>query len=104
MDAAGEAHEQAGHAELRGAWFEDILNTVLDQNIPTDKDGWTECVRAVVMAKNSLLRVHGRSPCQIALGRNPEVPTDLMQETPNVAANSAALHDEPFAEMEKRRQ
>eukprot|EP00959_Pyramimonas_sp_CCMP1952_P172970 3614689-Pyramimonas_sp.AAC.1 len=51
------------------------------------------------MAKNSLLRAHGHSPYQIALARNPEVPTDLMQETPN----SAALHDEPFAEMEKRR-
>eukprot|EP00959_Pyramimonas_sp_CCMP1952_P192630 4027894-Pyramimonas_sp.AAC.1 len=56
------------------------------------------------MAKNSLLRVHGRSPCHTALGRNPEAPPDLMQETPNVVVNGAALRDEPFAEMEKRRQ
>eukprot|EP00959_Pyramimonas_sp_CCMP1952_P372299 7796265-Pyramimonas_sp.AAC.1 len=56
------------------------------------------------MAKNGLLRAHGHSPYQIALGRNPEVPTDLMQESPNAVANSAALHDEPFVEMERRRQ
>eukprot|EP00959_Pyramimonas_sp_CCMP1952_P022280 468648-Pyramimonas_sp.AAC.1 len=58
----------------------------------------------MVMAKNGLLRAHGHSPDQIAPGRNPEVPTDPMQESPNMAVNSAALHDEPFAEMERRRQ
>eukprot|EP00959_Pyramimonas_sp_CCMP1952_P147355 3083735-Pyramimonas_sp.AAC.1 len=26
MGAAGEAHEQAGHVECHGAWFEGILN------------------------------------------------------------------------------
>eukprot|EP00959_Pyramimonas_sp_CCMP1952_P304553 6373803-Pyramimonas_sp.AAC.1 len=94
MDTANEGREQAGHVGHHGGWSEDILNRVLDQNTPTEKDGWTECVRAVVMAKNSLVHVHGRSPCQIALGRHPEVPTDLMQEMPNVVANSAAMHDE----------
>ena len=38
-DAAGEAHEQVGHAERHGTWFEDILIKVLDQVSPKDEAG-----------------------------------------------------------------
>eukprot|EP00959_Pyramimonas_sp_CCMP1952_P024505 514570-Pyramimonas_sp.AAC.1 len=40
-----------------------------------------------------MLNVGGVSPCQIVFGRNPEVPEDLLQENPNLIANSCLLHD-----------
>eukprot|EP00959_Pyramimonas_sp_CCMP1952_P454180 9469508-Pyramimonas_sp.AAC.1 len=46
-DAAGEAHEQVGHAERHGTWFEDILNKVLNQTNPKDEAEYLTCARAV---------------------------------------------------------
>ncbi len=40
-----------------------------------------------------MLSVGGVSPAQIVFGRNPEVLADLLQDNPNLVANSCILHD-----------
>jgi len=94
--AAGEAHWQLGKAERHGQWFEAILNRLLKDTVPQTEEDYMACVAAACDARNSMLRRHGHSPFQIALGRDPVIPGDLLDEEPNVAANSAALHDDNF--------
>ena len=48
-------------------------------------------------AKNSLTRRCGYSPFQIAIGRDLELPGDLLQELPNVISSSSVLHDDVAA-------
>eukprot|EP00959_Pyramimonas_sp_CCMP1952_P364536 7633748-Pyramimonas_sp.AAC.1 len=71
-DAAGEAREHIGRAERHGQYFEDIFNKILDQCCPDTKERWLACLDAAVVAKNSLMRKHGHSPYQIAIGHSPE--------------------------------
>ena len=46
---------------------------------------------AAVVAVNSLARDHGHSPYQIAIGNNPEAPTELHQESPRLVASGMIL-------------
>ena len=48
-------------------------------------------------ATNSLTRRCGKSPFQIANGRDPELPGDLLQDLPNVISSSSILHDDVAA-------
>ena len=93
LDAAGHAHQQSGNVERHGQWFESMLMAVLAEIQPSNRAEWLECVPQAQQATHSLLNVAGVSPCQIVFGRNPEVPEDLLQDSPDVVANSAVLHD-----------
>ena len=97
LDIPGQAHEQMGRTEAHGKFFEAIFERALDDVRPTSKDEWLECVDQTVEAKNSLVRRNGHSPYQIAIGQNPEVPGDLLQDKHDVVANSAILHDDVAA-------
>ena len=91
--AAGEAHWQIGKCERHGQWFNIMLTKVLQQIQPVDEEEWRLCVDSVLDQKNRLLRKHGFSPYQHALGRDPPLPADLLVDRPDEVSNSAALHD-----------
>ena len=80
LDIPKEAHEQAGRAEVHGRYFEDLLPRVIPQIRPETKAEWTVCVVQTMEANNSLIRRCGFRPFQIALGRDAEVPGDLLQK------------------------
>ena len=91
---ATEAHWQLGKVERHGQWFQQILNRVLDDIKPTTEEEWKNCVVQTQSAKNSLLAEAGASPFQLVYGRNPRVPTDLLQESPHPAAVDAIELDD----------
>ena len=93
LDVPGEAHEQVGRVEVHGRYFEDMLARVLAQIRPCSRAEWLECINQTMEAKNSLTRRGGYSPFQIAIGRDPELPGDLLQDLPNVISSSSILHD-----------
>ena len=90
---AAEAHWQSGKVERHGQWFGRIMQRVLDDVRPSDERAWLECLVQGQAAKNSLLSEAGASPAQLVFGRNPRIPSDLMQANPHVPASDAALHD-----------
>ena len=93
-----------GNVEMHGRSFEDTLHRVIDDRQPRGMEQWLECVRWTEEAKNSTMRRGGRSPYQVALGRNPEVPGDLLQEGPDPVSSSASLHDGIAVHNDKVRQ
>ncbi|CAK0820028.1 unnamed protein product, partial [Prorocentrum cordatum] len=97
LDTAGSAKEQKGKVERHGQWFAQMLRAVIAEVQPQDRGEWRECVAQVQEAKNSLRSVGGVGPAQIVFGRNPQVPEDLLADSPDIAANSAALRDPPAA-------
>ena len=97
LDILGEAHEQVGRVEVHGRYFEDMLTRVLAQIHPSSRGEWLECVHQTMEAKNSLTRRCGFSPFQIAIGRDPELPGNLLQDLPNVISSSSILHDDVAA-------
>ena len=52
------------------------------------------CITQTMNAKNELINNKGLSPAQLVFGRNPRVPSDLLQEQPCVVASTAPLHCE----------
>ena len=90
---AAEAHWQLGKVERHGQWFGRIMQRVLDDVRPSDEREWLECLMQAQAAKNSLLSEAGASPAQLVFGRNPRIPSDLMQANPHVPASDAAMQD-----------
>ena len=83
FDVPGEAHEQVGRVEVHGRHFEDMLARVLAQIRPSSRAEWLECLHQTL---------------QIAIGRDPELPGDLLQSRmssarlqPYVAAHTARI-------------
>ena len=97
LDVPGEAHEQVGWVEVHGRYFEDMLARVLAQIRPSSRAEWLECIHQTMEAKNFVTRRCGYSPFQIAIGRDPEHPGDLLQDLPNVISSSSILHDDVAA-------
>ena len=93
LDVPGEAHEQVGRVEVHGRSFEDMLAQIR----PSSPAKWLECIHQTMEAKNSLTKRCGYSPFQIAIGRDPELPGDLLQDLPNVVSSSSILHDDVAA-------
>ena len=91
---AAEAHNQLGKVEKHGHLFEVILQKVLDQVQPRTREEYEQCVTQTGNAKNELINQKGLSPCQLVFGRNPRIPSDLMQEFPCPVAATTPLHDE----------
>ena len=91
---AAEAHNQLGKVEKHGHLFELILGKVLEQCQPTNRAEFELCVTQTMNAKNELINNKGLSPAQLVFGRNPRVPSDLLQDQPCVVAGTAPLHCE----------
>ena len=86
--AAAEAHWQNGRAEIHGKIVKDMLNRVeRDRDIDTVEE-FSQCLRQVFAAKNSLSRVHGFTPEQCLLGKSRHLPGSLMSDE---AASSHSL-------------
>ena len=86
--AAAEAHWQNGRAEIHGKIVKDMLNRIeRDRDIDTVEE-FSQCLRQVFAAKNSLSRVHGFTPEQCLLGKSRHLPGSLMSDE---AASSHSL-------------
>ena len=99
--AAG-AHYQLGKTESHGGWFERVLSKVLSGYPPQNQEMWLECV-AHSHVKNQMLQNHGVSPHQFVFGRNPHIPSDLLNEPQNLVANTASLTDEALQRSQQIR-
>lgn len=67
-----EAHAQIGKVEKHGHLFETILQKVLDQVQPKNKDENEHCVTQTMNAKNEMLNQKGLSPASLFLVETPE--------------------------------
>ena len=72
----------------------DMLARVLAQIRPSSRTEWLESIHQTMEANNSLTRRCGYSPFQIAIGRDPELPGDLLQDLPNDISSCSILHDD----------
>ena len=81
--------------------FESTLEDVIGEVQPRTETEWRECASELAPAKNSLLSVTGASPTQIAPGRNPEEPGDLLRDSPDRITNGAIAND-PAAARQAR--
>ena len=86
---AADAHYQLGKTESHGRWFERVLAKVLDEHNPKTKEEWLECVHHAHI-KNAMIQNHGVTPHQFVFGRNPTIPSDLMDEPSNVVAKTVS--------------
>ncbi|CAE7581948.1 GIP, partial [Symbiodinium necroappetens] len=90
---AADAHWQLGKVERHGQWLCRITQRVLDEIRPASEEEWLECLSQAQSAKNTLLTEAGASPYQLVFGRNPRVPSDLMQDSPHLPAVDAEQYD-----------
>eukprot|EP00435_Cladocopium_sp_Y103_P022821 s443_g5.t1 len=90
--AAG-AHWQLGKTEVYGGLFCRVLEKVLLERSPTNRDEWLDCIRHCHV-KNSSIQTHGFTPCQVVFGKNPELPGELLNEPQKIIPNTAALLEE----------
>ena len=87
---------QLGKVEVHGGWFARVLDKVISECAPKDRDSWSECVYGA-HAKNELIQVYGMTPAQFVFGRNPRVPSNLLDEPLNVLPATAPLYEESIA-------
>ena len=99
---AADAHWQLGKTENHGGWFDRILQKVIDQHSPSSQAEWLECVTAAHV-KNSMIHVHGHTPHQFVFGRNPNVPSNLLDEPQHVVPATVSLTDAAIAKAQQIR-
>ena len=104
QQTAAEAPWQIGKVERHGAWFQRILARVIDEMQPKDEREWLSCVFQAQSAKNTLLTEAGASPYQLVFGRNPRIPSDVMQEAPHAPASDAVIMDDLVSRTNATRQ
>ena len=104
LQTAAESHWQLGKVERHGGWFQSILKRVLDEVKPTSDEEYRTCIVQAQSAKNALLTQAGASPYQLVFGRNPRIPTDLLQDQPHVAASDAEEADPLLRRVSEVRQ
>ena len=93
---AGEAHWQLGRTERHGGWFARVLEKTLAEHPPSSKSDWEACVQHAHV-KNSMIQSYGYTPHQHVFGRNPDMPSDLMNEPLHVVPATASLSDDAMA-------
>ena len=93
---AAEAHWQLGKVEVHGGWFSRVLQKVIAECAPHDRQTWVECVVGA-HCKNELIQVYGMTPSQFVFGRNPRVPSNLLDEPLDVIPATASLHEDAVA-------
>ena len=72
---------------------------MLDEHSPRNKEEWLECVLQSHV-KNQMIQNHGVTPCQYIFGRNPDIPSDLLNEPQSIIATTAATHDDAIAQSQ----
>ena len=87
-----DAHWQLGRTENHGGWFGRILSKVVDEHSPKNQEEWLQCVRHAHV-KNEMIQSYGFTPHQFVFGKNPRVPSDLLDEPLHVVSATASLHD-----------
>eukprot|EP00435_Cladocopium_sp_Y103_P054627 s220_g17.t2 len=87
---AADAHWQLGKTENHGGWFNRILDKIIEQHVPQNQAEWLECVTAAHV-KNTMIHVHGHTPHQFVFGRNPSVPSNLLDEPQHVVPSTVSL-------------
>ena len=87
-----DAHWQLGRTENHGGWFDRVLSKVIDEHSPKNKEEWLQCVKHAHV-KNEMIQSYGHTPHQFVFGRNPRVPSDLLDEPLHVVSATASLHD-----------
>ncbi|CAE7029162.1 RE2 [Symbiodinium sp. CCMP2592] len=93
---AAEAHWQLGKVEVHGGWFGRVLQKVIAECAAHDRPTWVECVVGA-HCKNELIQVYGMTPSQFVFGRNPRVPSNLLDEPLDVIPATASLHEDAVA-------
>ena len=99
--AAG-AHYQLGKTESHGGWFDRILQKLIVEHAPSNQEEWLTCV-SHAHVKNQMLQVHGYSPHQYVFGKNPQVPSDLLNEPIQIVPATASLMDDAAARAQALR-
>ena len=99
---AAEAHWQLGRTESHGGWFSRVLDRTLAEALPKTKEAWEECVTHAHV-KNSMIQSYGYTPHQYVFGKNPQVPTDLMNEPLHVVPATLGLSDEAIEKSKRVR-
>ena len=88
---AGEAHWQNAAAERAGQEFENRLQKVLSARPPSSEAEYLLVFYEVLRSRNMMVHQHGYSAYQHLLGRQPRLPTDVLDRDLDVTALSAAL-------------
>ena len=91
---AAEAHWQLGKVEVHGGWFSRVLEKVIADAMPHDRDSWMECVCAA-HSKNELIQVHG--PSAVRLWEKSKDSQSLLDEPLQVVPATASLYEESLA-------
>lgn len=99
---AAEAHWQLGKTENHGGWFNRILDKIIEQHSPKNKEEWLECVTQAHV-KNSMIHIHGHTPCQYVMGRNPHIPSDLLDEPLQIVPATVSLSEQAIARAQQIR-
>lgn len=89
---AAEAHWQLGRTERHGGWFGNVLTKLVQEYTPENKDDWDLLVTQAHV-KNTMIQNHGFTPHQFVFGRNPSVPTELLDEPLRVVPATLGLTD-----------
>ena len=99
--AAG-AHWQLGRTENHGGWFSRIVDRLLEEHSPSNREEWEECVRTAHV-KNQSIQSYGYTPQQHVFGKNPTLPGDLLSEPLHVVPGTAGLSDDAVARAQALR-
>eukprot|EP00434_Breviolum_minutum_P007463 symbB.v1.2.006585.t1/scaffold387.1/size215482/8 len=99
---AAEAHWQLGRTERHGGWFRKVLQKVIEQHSPRNREEWLECVQHSHV-KNQMIQSYGLTPHQFVFGRNPEIPGDLLNEPLHIVPATAGLTDQAIARTQALR-
>eukprot|EP00435_Cladocopium_sp_Y103_P021217 s3154_g5.t1 len=99
--AAG-AHWQLGKTESHGGWFSHVLDRLIEEHQPANRDEWLSCVHHAHI-KNQMIQVHGFSPHQFVFGKGANVPDDLLGEPVSIVPATASLTDAALAKSQAMR-
>ena len=94
-----EAHWQLGRTENHGGWFSRILDKIIQEHSPRNKEEWEQCVQ-IAHVKNQSIQSYGYTPHQHVFGKNPTLPGDLLSEPLHVIAGTAGLSDDAIAKAQ----
>jgi hypothetical protein len=92
-----EAHNQQGKIERRVDFFKNLFARVCEETTLTANDDPWVWANRICAAINTYTRNSGFSPNQVMWGRDPKVPTSLVNSPECIAAHSAAF-EEPLAQ------
>ena len=100
---AAEAHWQLGKTENHGGWFNRILEKIIDQHNPQNKEEWLECVTQAHVKNFHDTLCTVIHPINMSWGRNPHIPSDLLDEPLHVVPATLSLSEQAIARAQQIR-